>query len=324
MVILAKFPLLKKPQTRRLDNLHIGAIRHKILVLPVPMLSPRRNPAMLGHLRTFLFLAAMIAIPSFASAGGKTVAPAVPGFARFYADEKADAAKGGRLLFNELLCARCHSPSGAADSEKDLKPAPILDGVGGGVKRSYLKQFLADPQTVKPGAKMPNLFVGMDADENKAKVEALVHYLASTGSPAPARPDRKGINVGQDLYSKVGCVACHGTRDAKGEQDKTFATSVPLGAISKAKYNLLPGLESIPGKPAANATAWPNAGHLECEGSERGRQLFAARRDARIDGQQHEVQLLRVVGGKPSLISRRSSPSRAARRPTLNYPSHAG
>ncbi len=84
---------------------------------------------------------------------------------------------------------------------------------------------------------MPNVFVGMDADEKKAKVEALVHYLASTGSPAPARPDRKGINVGQDLYSKVGCVACHGTRDAKGEQDKTFATSVPLGDL-KAKYNL--------------------------------------------------------------------------------------
>jgi cytochrome c553 len=192
---------------------------------------------MLVSFRNFLFVAAFIAFPSFAVAGGKTVAPAVPGFARFYTDEKADAAKGGHLLFNELHCARCHAPRVAPAGEKDLKPAPILDGVGARVKRSYLKQFLADPQTVKPGTKMPNLFVGMDADEKKTKVEALVHFLASSGSPAQARPDRKAVTIGQDLYSKVGCVACHGTRDAKGEQDKVFATSVPLGDL-KTKYNL--------------------------------------------------------------------------------------
>ena len=44
-------------------------------------------------------------------AGGKT-APAVPGFARFHADAKANGAKGGHLLLGELNCISCHAPAG--------------------------------------------------------------------------------------------------------------------------------------------------------------------------------------------------------------------
>src|SRR5439155_8556349 len=111
------------------------------------------------------------------------------------------------------------------------------DGIGSRVKRSYLKKFLGDPQATKPGTLMPNLFAGIDADEKKAKVDALVHYLASTGNAATVRPDRKGINFGRDLYHKVGCVACHGTRDAKGGEEKLFAASIALGDL-KDKYYL--------------------------------------------------------------------------------------
>ncbi|MFO0842884.1 MAG: hypothetical protein U0797_10885 [Gemmataceae bacterium] len=62
-----------------------------------------------------------------------------------------------------------------------------------------------------------------------------------TCSPRPAPPQRaagpKGIGLGQDLYRKVGCVACRGTRDAKGAAAFTVATSVPLGNL-KAKYTI--------------------------------------------------------------------------------------
>ena len=184
-----------------------------------------------------LLLASSGFFPSIVHAGEKPAAPIVPGFARFYADEKADPVKAGHLLLTELHCTRCHAPNAAPASDKDYKPAPILDGVGGRVKRSYLKKFLGDPHAVKPGTIMPNLFAGMDADEKKTKIDSLVHYLASTGNPVEIRPDRKGIAVGRDLYSKVGCVACHGTRDTKGDPEKTFATSVPLGQL-KDKYNL--------------------------------------------------------------------------------------
>lgn len=187
-------------------------------------------------------LVGLLLLASPALAGGKPVppkplAPVVPGFTRFYANDTAHPTEGGLLLFATLNCTRCHAAREAPPADASLKTAPNLDGVGGRVKRSYLRDFLNDPHSTKPGTTMPNLFAGLDEDDRKSKVEALVHLLASTGTPGALRPDRKGINAGRDLYAKVGCVACHGTRDVNGDQEKLFATSVPLGSV-KAKYTL--------------------------------------------------------------------------------------
>ncbi|MSQ94774.1 MAG: cytochrome c1 [Gemmataceae bacterium] len=174
--------------------------------------------------------------PALAGGEKKPMAPAVPGFARFYQNDQAKAAEGGHLLMGALNCMQCHLPK-QPELVIDFRPAPILDTVATRVKTSYLREFLSDPQKAKPGTTMPNLFASLEADDKKAKVEALTHLLASTGLPQQMRPDGKGIVSGRDLYSKVGCVACHGTRNAKGDQDKLFATSVPLGNL-KAKYHL--------------------------------------------------------------------------------------
>ena len=190
---------------------------------------------------TGVTLTGSLADTMVARAGDRAAAakssPAIPGFARFYQDAKADAAEGGYLLLSTLNCQQCHAPRDVPPAGL-VKSAPILDGVGQRVKHAYLQQFLSDPQATKPGTTMPNLFAGMDEQEKQTKVNALTHYLASTGSPAQARPDNKGIAGGRDLYHKVGCVACHGTRTAAGDQDKIFATTVPLGNL-KAKYTIL-------------------------------------------------------------------------------------
>jgi mono/diheme cytochrome c family protein len=183
-------------------------------------------------LRAGILLAIGLSLASSASFGGKVEAPkhvpAVPGFTRFHQAEPASA-EAGQLLYSALNCASCHG------APADVKPAPVLDGVGLRVKRSYLQQFLSDPHATKPGTTMPNLFA--DDPDKQTKVEALVHYLASTGTPTQSRPDGKGISIGNTLYHKVGCVACHGTRNAEGVQAKLFDTSVPLGDL-KAKYTL--------------------------------------------------------------------------------------
>jgi mono/diheme cytochrome c family protein len=178
----------------------------------------------------------LLAVPLPLQAGGKSSKdphPIVAGFERFHSGAGSDAAQGGQLLLSELNCVSCHqAESGKVVARKD---APTLDGVGSRVKHSYLRTFLSDPHKVKPGTAMPDVFVG--DPERGAKIEALVHFLASTGTPRLERPERKLVGAGKDLYHKVGCVACHGSRDAKGDAAKVFSTSIPLGDL-RAKYSL--------------------------------------------------------------------------------------
>ncbi len=164
-------------------------------------------------------------------------APVIPGFARFHAAGKPDDVEGGRLLLGELNCVSCHKPEPNQEAHLPRKNAPILDGVGGRVRRSYLRKFLTDPAGTKPGTTMPHVLAGMPESERREAVEALVHFLASTGSLRSEPLDKKQIATGRDLYHKVGCVACHGSRDAGGNPDKVLATSVPLGD-PKTKHSL--------------------------------------------------------------------------------------
>jgi len=182
---------------------------------------------------TFVLHFAAVSVANEKLGPKKAIPPAIPGFSRFHQDDKASAIEGGQLLIPTLKCRQCHQPK---DGKVTAQSAPILDDVGSRVKRSYLRDFIADPHGTKPGTTMPNVFVGLDDAEKKERVDALVQYLAPSGV-THGRPDGKAINAGRDLYGKVGCVACHGTRDAKGDQAELFPTSVPLGSL-KAKYTL--------------------------------------------------------------------------------------
>jgi mono/diheme cytochrome c family protein len=82
---------------------------------------------------------------------------------------------------------------------------------------------------------MPRLFAGDPYREKK--VEALVHFLASTGSLRHEPPNLKALAPGKELYHRVGCVACHGTRDQLGQAEKLLPASVPLGDLH-AKYSV--------------------------------------------------------------------------------------
>jgi mono/diheme cytochrome c family protein len=186
---------------------------------------------------TFPVRLAALALGSAALCAAPLVAhPIVPGSERFPADPAA-----GQLLLGELNCTSCHTADGQAK-----KQAPVLDAVGTRARVSHLKKFLADPQAVKPGTTMPNLFTGDPARD--AKVEALVHFLASTGTPRQTRPDLKAVIRGRDTYAKIGCAACHGPRDNTGEPSKqTLAFAVPLGDL-KGKYTI-PALAAFLASP---------------------------------------------------------------------------
>jgi mono/diheme cytochrome c family protein len=159
--------------------------------------------------------------------------PVIPGFERFYANSAAERTAGGRLLLGELNCIACHKTEEAAKLSIVPRPAPVLDAVGERVRPDYLRAFLLAPRAVKPGTLMPDLLAGLPASQKVQQVEALIHFLASTGGAREMAVMEQSAGRGEELFHRIGCVACH---QPKGETP-LLATSVPLGDLTQ-KYTL--------------------------------------------------------------------------------------
>ena len=161
--------------------------------------------------------------------------PRVLGFERFYYDQQADAAQGGLLLLGDLNCTSCHALDASLATAIVKKQAPILDEVGSRAKAEYLAKFLANPQAVKPGTTMPNVFANLPEAEAKANAEALANFLATTGTRDDAVPSRQAAVRGDALYHSLGCVVCHGPRK---EDSQPLPGLISLGVPSR-KYTLV-------------------------------------------------------------------------------------
>ncbi len=166
--------------------------------------------------------------------------PIVPGFERIFTasgEQPAasnDTASGGLLLVGELNCTSCHEAGKAWKSEINNKTAPVLDKIGARVRPDYLRRFLANPQHVKPGTTMPNLFASLPPAEAAAQVEALAQFLSTTGSLTEEQPKGDSAKRGERLFHTIGCIACHAPRrDGAGP----VTAAVPLGDLG-AKYSL--------------------------------------------------------------------------------------
>lgn len=166
------------------------------------------------------------------SAGSVFSQPAVPGHERLLTREGEDGAlKRGTILLSELNCTSCHHPSEEIKRRLQSKSAPILNGVGERVTPQYIRQYLNDPQSVKPGTPMPNIFHSSDRQAKEMAIDLLTHFLVSQGGPIG--PSEMGgneylVGKGRELYHTVGCVACHAPEDSNN-----LATPiVPLGNLA--------------------------------------------------------------------------------------------
>ena len=176
-----------------------------------------------------LACALVLILPATASKAEEPAArPIVSGFERFHAEPGSDLATGGRLLMGELNCTSCHRGDEPPLAPVARKQAPILDRVGARIKVDHLRAYLADPRKVKPGTTMPGLFGGLPKEEAEADVEALVHFLATTGTTTETAPNRKMIVPGKVLFEQSGCAACHGV---PGDKSTPLATSIPIGDV---------------------------------------------------------------------------------------------
>jgi mono/diheme cytochrome c family protein len=78
--------------------------------------------------------------------------------------------EAGKRKFAELRCASCHSINGSGGLV-----GPALDFEGTKREKAWLAGHFRDPQSLKPGSKMPN-FKLLDGE-----VDVLVAYMASLG-----------------------------------------------------------------------------------------------------------------------------------------------
>lgn len=153
----------------------------------------------------------------------------------------------GELLLSELNCVACHAADPAAAARLKSRPSPVLGKGGLRLTPQYLKAYLSNPSSEKPGTTMPDMLAGLAPAEKAEAAENLAHYLISlAASPAvPAGADSFKLAQGRMLYHQVGCVACHAPQEAvaalrknTGEDFKPGpmpapSDSVPLGNLAK-------------------------------------------------------------------------------------------
>lgn len=161
--------------------------------------------------------------------------PIVPGYERFFGKNAEQAFSAGTLLLGELNCLSCHQAPRTAAAFVQTKQAPILDEVGGRVRPEFLRDYLSAPHKAKPGTTMPDVLADVTESERPETVEALVHFLASTGKLREAAPITPAVVRGEQLFHTIGCVACH--QPTQGDFPK-LATSVPLPVHMEKKYTL--------------------------------------------------------------------------------------
>ena len=132
----------------------------------------------------------------------------IPSRVFFHSQEKGlnlyqDRVELGRDLVESLGCVNCHESRSVS---LDRRGRPDLSGVGVRLKSPWIYQWLLDPTAVRPEATMPALL-----DPQSAKDVAA--FLSSLQVPHPpmldVAPSEQDADRGQDLYSSLGCMACH-------------------------------------------------------------------------------------------------------------------
>jgi len=128
----------------------------------------------------------------------------VPAWQRFRA-EHLSAEQAGRLLISELNCQSCHGAYAGLSVQP--RQAPVLTAAAQRLNPAYVRQFLENPQAVKPGTAMPHVPA---AASSPAVLDALTAFLTVGGGWRAQAVSADAIRRGEDLFHRVGCAACHG------------------------------------------------------------------------------------------------------------------
>ena len=178
-------------------------------------------------------------------------------------DDIPEAAKlnEGRHLFRERGCTNCHM---GASGDKDMawvgRVGPDLRRIGEKTDIHWARQWIENPWDFRPTTKMPrffglenrlnadgsplalNLAGGAHVPRDPVEVEAIATYLFTVSKlrekPAPKPEDGNSEN-GAKLFAILGCLGCHSTHDAAGENKFEFNQHGP--DLSRIGDKVTPG-----------------------------------------------------------------------------------
>ncbi len=156
-------------------------------------------------------------------------------------DRVAQASKlnHGRELIQKYGCHGCHKIEGW---EHHAKVGPTLNQFKGKLTKEFTKNWIWDPKSFNPHAKMPSFYSQSNNSKpefmakNITEVNAMVEYLWSkSGTYVPFMKYTGGNSAkGKELIAEVGCLGCH---QVEGLNNKAHAMQGPYLVNLGSKVN---------------------------------------------------------------------------------------
>jgi len=171
----------------------------------------------------------------------------------------------GEMLLGELNCVGCHVTSNEVRGRIFAKQPPLLGDVGDRVTPNYLRDFLDNPQSQKPGTGMPIPLHGLAPAARKESIEDLVHFLSSLKSgikPIGVDADGYLLETGRQLFHRVGCVACHEPQEDAGKAGGKKPANPAEELVRQARAKAAAGKGELPSVPLGNLSSKTTAGQL--------------------------------------------------------------
>lgn len=188
----------------------------------------------------------------------------------------ANLVRAGAMAFAEYRCARCHAVEEGGWREFEMD-APSLEGIGSRLRQEWMEEWIADPQKVRPGARMPRTVSREDAADIAA-------HLASLALSGPVNSKSGNAGNGEKLYSTLQCGTCHDGDEPRQISLRTVSRKFQPGAIADYlldpqahyRWNPMPNFK-LAKSEAADLEAFlfpPVAAEVTRPGSVRGRALM--------------------------------------------------
>jgi len=141
----------------------------------------------------------------------------------------------GRELFTQLGCINCHANEGMNDSRQ---VGPDLSHVGLKLTAGFMHNWIEFPKAFRPSTRMPAVY-GQENNlpssrsiedpdptlRTHTEIQAITHYLMTFTKPYTPYEMPAGLTGdakrGEELFTSVGCLACHGNLEAKNPNDES-------------------------------------------------------------------------------------------------------